>query len=299
MRRRRWYLSSLVAPALFAGPFAATLIGQQAPGGVAVFSAVSIKPSANTHRHHIEFDDQHFVTTNYPLLAIIQFAYGLPYSFQLQGSPEWVGSANYDIDARVEGAGGPSSTPQVQVGAASERPAIEALLRDRFGLVVHTERREVPVLALMVAKGGAKLKAAASSPNSQGGVYDGPTMGILEGRSATLPMLARSLRRYTPASPIFDKTGLAGPYDFTLHWNPAADSSLTIGPAPYQVPNPSQGKSLAEQCERGQVPGGCVLDSMVPSISVALRDELGLELKTTQVWMDTIVVDRIHKPAAN
>jgi uncharacterized protein (TIGR03435 family) len=62
--------------------------------------------------------------------------------------PDWMATQRYDIVARMpEGA------------KKDDAPAmLKALLEDRFKLQAHTEQKEMPVLALVVPKGGPKLK---------------------------------------------------------------------------------------------------------------------------------------------
>jgi uncharacterized protein (TIGR03435 family) len=62
--------------------------------------------------------------------------------------PEWIRSEKYTIEATA----GDATPMQVMRG-----PMLQAVLEDRFKLKMHRETREVPVLELVVAKGGAKL----------------------------------------------------------------------------------------------------------------------------------------------
>ena len=78
---------------------------------------------------------------------LIQQAYGVR-DFQIVGGPEWMGSDRYDITAKPETA---SNGDQV-------KEMIKSLLKDRFKLEFHRETKELPTYALVVAKGGSKLK---------------------------------------------------------------------------------------------------------------------------------------------
>ncbi len=299
MRKRSHCFAGIAVLAFLAGPFSASLVGQSLDTvPTAAFDTLSIKRSSNSHRHHVETDAKHFAATSWTLQQIIQFAYGVPFHFQVVGAPEWVDSSYYDIDARMST--GANTTTPAEPGHTPQYPAIQALLRDRFGLIAHIERRPIPALALVVAKGGAKLKPASSGSHADPGIHNGPVMGELEGSSATIEMLSVALRRFAPTPLIYDMTGLSGAYDFTLHWNPASDSGVPIGPTAYREPNPNLGKGFDTQCLRGQVAGSCVLDNVAPSLSAALREELGLDLqvlKPTPVY--TLVIDRISKPSTD
>jgi len=98
------------------------------------------------------------VVTNQPLRQLITFAYGLQPQ-QLAGGPSWLDSDRFDITAQAEGnisptpPGGPPGPAQLM---------LQRLLTERFGLVVHTEAREMPVYALTVARGDGQLGRVSS-----------------------------------------------------------------------------------------------------------------------------------------
>lgn len=62
--------------------------------------------------------------------------------------PDWMATARYDIVARM-----PEGSNKEDAAAM-----LKALLEERFKLQAHTDSQERPVLALVVAKGGPKLK---------------------------------------------------------------------------------------------------------------------------------------------
>ena len=62
--------------------------------------------------------------------------------------------------------------------------------------------------------------------------------------------------------PVLDKTGLAGRFDFDLTWS--AD-----------------------------------LDSNLPDLFTALRDQLGLKLVTVKAPVEVIVIDHVERPSGN
>jgi hypothetical protein len=69
----------------------------------------------------------------------------------IKGSPAWVNSDRYNIQAKAEGAPSEEMT---------RGPMMQALLEDRFQLRIHRETREIPIYELTVAKGGPKFKEA-------------------------------------------------------------------------------------------------------------------------------------------
>lgn len=90
---------------------------------------------------------------NYMALRdLIALAYNIK-PYQVSG-PDWLATTRFDIEAKLpEGA------------TKNDAPAMmQALLKERFKLVAHPSAEEQPVLALVVAKNGAKLKEAAEPP---------------------------------------------------------------------------------------------------------------------------------------
>jgi hypothetical protein len=68
----------------------------------------------------------------------------------IAGEPGWAQSDRYTIDAKPE-------TPQ-SIGMM-RGPMLQTLLEERFKLKIHQDDKEVPVYALVVGKGAAKLTA--------------------------------------------------------------------------------------------------------------------------------------------
>jgi uncharacterized protein (TIGR03435 family) len=94
------------------------------------------------------------------LNQLILYAWDLKV-YQLSGGPEWVTHPStdtdyYDISAIAEGSK-PLTPPRA-------RTLLQDLLADRFHLRLHREMKEMPVYALIVGKGGSKLKESAPPP---------------------------------------------------------------------------------------------------------------------------------------
>ena len=86
------------------------------------------------------------------LKTLVVYAYKLRPD-QVSG-PDWMASEHFDIVARLPEGATEDDAPKM----------LQALLADRFKLVVHYEMQERPVLALVVAKGGPKLKDSPALP---------------------------------------------------------------------------------------------------------------------------------------
>jgi uncharacterized protein (TIGR03435 family) len=92
------------------------------------------------------------------LTDLVATAYRLKSPLQIAG-PDWLDSERFEIHATMPEGATKDQVPQM----------LQSLLVDRFKLVVHREKRSQPVYALVVAKGGPKLKKAVET--------DAPTPG--------------------------------------------------------------------------------------------------------------------------
>src|SRR5678816_1377986 len=88
------------------------------------------------------------LTANASLRVLIQGAYQMQ-PFQIVGGPEWIGSEQYDVDAKT--ADRPDEGQMLRM--------LQTLLEDRFQLRIHRESREMPVYALVAARGGLNLQS--------------------------------------------------------------------------------------------------------------------------------------------
>lgn len=225
-----------------------------------------------------------------PLRLVVQQSFGVEQD-RILGEPSWIGSVRYDIEAKVE----PEDAPKLRDLKVEQRNAMMLqLLVDRFHLQYHYEKRELPMYALVVAKGGLKMKpskpdqdppeANASRPG------DGPSRlgrgmmmmnpGHLESTGTTVEMLAHVLSRQLGRT-VVDKTGLSGNYDFTLDYTP--DNM------PMPMPGAPQGGPAPEMQAN---PGG-------PSLFTAVQEQLGLKLESTKAIVDVVVIDHIDQPSEN
>jgi uncharacterized protein (TIGR03435 family) len=167
---------------------------------------------------------------------------------------------------------------------------VQALLADRFKLVIHREVKELPVYALVVAKGGPKLQKAGieekDCPDSSAAPPPDPltlchSLGGGRGsgihaRAVSVSELASGVENYTDR-PLVDKTGIAGLYHIeTTPWLP-----MQTGPPP--APGATQdGIPVAE----------------LPTIFEVL-ERLGLKLEPEKDNVDVYVIDHVEKPSEN
>jgi uncharacterized protein (TIGR03435 family) len=180
-------------------------------------------------------------------------------AYQVEGGPQWMDSARFDIDAKL-----PAGAPPGQVPVM-----MQAMLADRFKLEFHRETKSVREYALVVAKGGPKLQAAGEG-DSKGQLSQSYTHASrkIEGRGVSLSGLADVLM--DPAgAPVLDRTGLLGQYNFTLEFAPQLETFAANTPEP------------------------------LPTIFAAVQIRLGLKLEAIKGPLEVLVITRAEKPSTN
>jgi uncharacterized protein (TIGR03435 family) len=222
--------------------------------------------------------------------------------------PAWImenmGPNLYQIDATM-----PPDTTRAQY-----QLMMQSLLRERFLLAIHREKRNFPGYDLMVAANGPKLKE--SRPHPSGVVSDtspaprrrddgtldlppGPQMFtslgrgviIVQAQEKSIADLVKSMGRLIAQSlgenpndfasrkpRVVDKTGLTGKYDFTLRFACDGCQFDTVNGAS-AVPSHGTDSPSGE-----------------PNIFEALQRQLGLKLvKVKDIPLEVIVVDHLDK----
>jgi uncharacterized protein (TIGR03435 family) len=90
-----------------------------------------------------------------PLRLLIRQAFGqqgLLQDFQLVGGPTWVNSERFDIELKLE-----DQAAAEALGPQFVSTVLRQLLVDRFKVKVHTETREAPIFALVLARADGRL----------------------------------------------------------------------------------------------------------------------------------------------
>jgi uncharacterized protein (TIGR03435 family) len=255
-------------------------------------------------------DDNYVVTNgvlsakNYPLLNLIVFAYKVPTAQGeelLASLPVWTNGELYDIEAR---------TDNRDVTKDQMRLMMQALLADRFHLVIHRELRQVNEYAAVLAKPGQIGSHIQPHPADQpcSPIYVQPKNGgpqpqppdphVFAGGfplrcrtfgpgPASAPYLKTEGARDLPMEaivgtfsglgnlgrPVVDQTGLAGTYDWYLEF-------------------------LQELPPGAEMPGRPP-DASGPSFLEALRNQLGIKLVSQKGPYDYLIVDHIDRPTEN
>ena len=245
---------------------ALSLLGQPAPQS---FEVASVKPANPTDPiFGLRVQPGRFSVTNATLEMLVGFAYSLPNS-QVVGAPKWATSDGFTIEATL-----PSGQPALSGNAAfaDVTPRLQTLLSERFKLAVHKENRELGVYELVVARGGPKMTASADGkpPGRRVG------WGELSG-SMPVPLLAATLSQSLDR-PVIDKTRLPGNFDIALVYTPEVGEGARFANA-----------------GQPQVPS----DASRPPLFTALREQLGLELRSARAPVEVLVIDHGEKPDSN
>jgi uncharacterized protein (TIGR03435 family) len=249
------------------------------------FEVASVKPSATDP---LAFPSSsppspgRFTMLNVPLSFLVQRAYGPLVDFQIIGGPDWLRSRRFDIQAKAENAAADMD---------AMLPMLKTLLEERFQLKVHTETREMPIYALVVARDDGRLGAnitpstadcsrppqvpadmaallqagrglpcsiMPAPPRVPGGM-------TLRANAASMAALARFMTGTTRRI-VQDRTGLSGLYD----WEMTYDRALT----PQSAPSTSES----------------------PVLTTAIQEQLGLKLESTRGPVEVLVIDSAAMP---
>jgi len=194
------------------------------------------------------------------MLDLIKTAYGVDADLVF-GGPSWLEWDRFDVTAKYA----------VNTPPATVKLMLQALLADRFKLVVHKDTRPVMGFLLTGGNGKAKLKEADGSGETGCHAQAQRTNWVATCRNVTMDAFAATLRgldsRYL-TGPVADQTNLTGAWDFDLKWTD----------------------------KRGLSDAGA--DGI--TLFSAVDRQLGLKLEPGKVPMPVLVVDRVNeKPTAN
>jgi uncharacterized protein (TIGR03435 family) len=258
---------------------------QDRPSSELGFEAASIRPSApggppisgTTVRGNRLRGTK---TTLYGLIRAVYYGDGLVSPQQFVGGPDWIRTEQWDINAVALGS--PTRAEFTQM--------LRTLITERFKLQVRREQRELPVVALVLARDDGRLGSKLTSVQvdcaaykeaferlqsplpapgapSQPKTCDRLTVARPEGtkisaRAVEISDLAQAVTGYF-GMPVMDRTGLKGQFDYDLEFveSPLADVSLNG-----------------------------------VSIETALREQLGLRTERQRAPMDVLVIESAERP---
>jgi uncharacterized protein (TIGR03435 family) len=220
--------------------------------------------------------------TNVPVVWLIQTAYGVD-SHQISGLPDWAQSTIFNVLAKPDGA-----TTEKLAKLTKEQVTLEqqhmvlVMLTERLNFKSHWETKEGSIYNLVLAKNGPKFRAAGSLPPSAEELKnfgDHPIPPLYQrgdGRrgyeyvahGCSMEALAGTLGAHM-GTPVVDKTGLTGTYDFLLQYHGARPNRENDDP------------------------------SVWPALLDAVPDQLGLKLEPAKGSIPKLVIDHIEKPSEN
>jgi uncharacterized protein (TIGR03435 family) len=226
------------------------------------FEVATIKPTApdwNRWGYHVI--GRHISCDNETVNTMMRYVYSVS-GRQIEGGPDWVNTTLYNVDGVPDIAGTPSTKQMMGM--------YRKLLADGFQLAFHREKKELPVYALTVAKSGSKLAKSLGDPD---GLPDETGYGDRTGQTihftnTSMDDLAALLQTVgSDGKPVVNQTGLAGRFDFTLHWTRDETAATEPGAA--------------------------------PGLFTAIQEQLGLKLEPVKAPVDVLVIDRAERPSVN
>ena len=269
-----------LATATAFAPIRLGALAQGKPVGQLAFEVASIKVNASGSEN-FGFNARPggvMVAINVSARQVVTYAYSMQNS-RVEGGPDWLDTVRYDITAKASEAATPDQMLLM----------FRTLLADRFKLTMHMDARDTAIFALVRARAdgrlGPQLRAsstadcdAARAEQARGAAIaaaDGRPIcggrtraGFIMAGAVSMDELARNMSRLVGRA-IVNRTGLPGRYDFDLKFTP-------------------EGELAAAAADRGP-------DTM-PSIYVALEEQLGLKLEPQCAPVDVVVIDSIQRP---
>ena len=235
-----------------------------------------------------------------PLKNLIMQAWGMTDPDYVIGAPKFTEDDRYDLIAKVPPEFATNLNPDTM------GPMLQALLKERFKLVVHLEERPMSAFTLRAIK----PKLAKADPNSRTKFTEGPANGAKDPRNnnpamsrlvacqnMTMAQFAEKLNNiaagYIRNGNVLDATGLEGGYDFTLNFSPAGMlQGQGRGGTAFAIDG-SQAPLAAGLGDLSDPTGGMTLFE-------AIEKQLGLKLEQTKRPASVVVIDHIErKPDEN
>jgi uncharacterized protein (TIGR03435 family) len=240
-----------------------------------VFEVSTIKPAKPGRGFSLTVNRSGiFNTTSSSLHDLIKWAYSVN-PRQIAKGPTWLETDKFDITAKPDTPGMANPTQL--------KAMIQKMLTDRFQLTFHREKRELPVYAISIAKGGPKLTKSESPLNLPG--FGMPPQRLVA-RNATMGEVAQMLQATLLEQPVVDQTELGTTrYDFILKFTLDAQQLAQLG-----LPGDGRGPGAPPATNDPDAP---------PDLFTAFQQQLGLKLESTKAPVDVLVIDKAEKPSDN
>jgi uncharacterized protein (TIGR03435 family) len=233
------------------------------------FEAVTIKPSdPKTLDKRLGLGGHRFGAQNYTVNDLIVFAYGVHVK-QIVNAPPWFDKDKFDIIGVPDAEGHPS--------VEQWKTMIQKMMKDRFKLTFHHEKREFAAFVLTAGKNGSKLTRNANTGSGPGNVnihlaQDGL---MLVAHNETMAEFVATLQHVVVNRPVVDQTGIEGRFDFQLTFAP--DGGQFDG-----MPLPPSNENSA-----------------APSLFTEIQEQMGLKLEPVKTPIEVMVIDHVEAPSPN
>jgi uncharacterized protein (TIGR03435 family) len=234
-----------------------------------------------------------FTATGVSLKALVGYAYRVA-PWQVEGGPGWVNSQPWNIEAKADEKI-ISAAPKPRDPLAPDVIALmlQSLLEDRFKLRIEHQTKESRVYNLIVAKGGSKIKLDEDKKSPPTHLYPEGlkqidevlrggctmTLGFVQCRAIPIAGFINMCLLSHTDRPIIDRSNLKGLYNFKMRWSPE---------------NPASGSSTGLPSPLTRMDRG-----FGPAFFTAMKEQLGLELKSAKDPVEFIVITSAEKPSEN
>jgi uncharacterized protein (TIGR03435 family) len=204
---------------------------------------------------------------NVTVMQLIALAYGVR-PFLIADAPGWASAERFDVVATPDQSEElPPNAPGAQRDAFRERvrQRIQALLADRFGLVIRHGERTMPVYKLVAAKSGHKMTTStAQEPRRMES-----NSRMLRGTSVDMKTVADALAGLL-LRPVIDETNLSGTFNLQMQF---ADVRAEAKPD-------GDGTAAA-------------------TVFTAITEQLGLRLEAARAPSPVFIVEKVQRPSEN
>ena len=246
----------------------------------------------------VQWRDTSYEASHVTVKEMLREAYGVE-DVQIQNDPKWMDSQAFTVEAKVD-----ATTAALMKGlneaelSLGREHMLQALLADRFHLVLRSSIKQLPVYEITYANAVSGLrKASASSQYEDGAKWgDGSPLGPhevsyefisghikMKGQGASLDQFVARLNQKLSSQlgrTFINDTNLAGNFDFDL--------SFTV---PWRTSfGPMASSSTG---------GGFDEDSTDLSLFSALKEQLGLTVKSTTGPVHAMWIESVEQPTAN
>jgi uncharacterized protein (TIGR03435 family) len=300
MMARRLISKAIVGAFFLCAALGAGIAGAQSQQGkfdpkAFAFEVIAVHPDgpdSMSGSARVMFEPSRYEADHVTVKEMVREAYGVD-DLQISGDPRWMDSASFSVDASIDDATMKAlDALNEDERAHAEQHMLQALLADRFHLVLTLESKERPAYLLTLAKGGIRLRDANPNDTNGYGAKDyggaaGPhSVGYqfiagsiqMTGQAATMDQLVSRLNQKLSSKLgrlFVNDTGLTGNYDFELD---------------FHVPWVNQYGAMLESTATG--------DSPEFSLSPAMK-QLGLNIKPANAAVQVLTIMHVEQLSEN